>query len=136
MAVPAHLRKTVIKRAGNRCEYCLLSQLAQEATFHIDHVIPQSAGGATNVDNLALACVTCSLRKAARQSVLDAESGTEVLIFSPRLSAWNTHFGWAGVRVIGLTAMGRATIDVLQMNRPAVLAIREEERLRGHHPNV
>ena len=34
-----------VKRARDRCEYCQLSQLGREATFHIDHVVPRSAGG-------------------------------------------------------------------------------------------
>jgi hypothetical protein len=43
--VPNALRQTVIERAGNRCEYCQLSQLGQAATFHIDHVMPIAVGG-------------------------------------------------------------------------------------------
>ena len=77
-AVPAALRRNVIERAKNRCEYCRLSQLGQEATFHIDHVIPVVAGGETVIDNLALACVSCSLRKAAREKATDPETEQEV----------------------------------------------------------
>ncbi|MFM6201060.1 MAG: HNH endonuclease [Dolichospermum sp.] len=40
----------------------------------MDHIIPVVAGGATTSDNLALACVSCSLRKSARQSVTDPET--------------------------------------------------------------
>ncbi|MGM3305295.1 HNH endonuclease [Anabaena sp. WFMT] len=32
----------------NKCEYYCLSQAGQAATFHIDHIIPVVAGGATN----------------------------------------------------------------------------------------
>jgi hypothetical protein len=42
---PVVLTRQVVERAGNRCEYCGLSQLGQEATFHIDHVIPRAADG-------------------------------------------------------------------------------------------
>src|SRR5262249_37680427 len=41
------LHVEVVFRAGNRCEYCRLPQLGQEAAFHIDHVIPRAAGGPT-----------------------------------------------------------------------------------------
>lgn len=61
--IPAALRRWVIQRANNRCEYCGISQIGQVATFHIDHVIPVVAGGETTAENLALACVSCSLRK-------------------------------------------------------------------------
>ena len=57
--VSAAMREQVIERAGNRCEYCGLSQEGQAATFHIDHIIPLAAGGDTSTDNLALACVSC-----------------------------------------------------------------------------
>ena len=43
--ISAALRNQVIDRAQNRCEYCGLSHLGQEATFHIDHIHPVSAGG-------------------------------------------------------------------------------------------
>jgi len=59
--LPAELRRLVIQRAAGRCEYCGLSQEGQEATFHIDHVIPVAVGGQTVAENLALACVSCSL---------------------------------------------------------------------------
>jgi hypothetical protein len=41
---------------------------------------------------------------------------------------------WEGVRVVGLTATGRATIDALCMNRLIILSIRAEEELLGRHP--
>ena len=40
----------------------LRSQLGQVATFHIDHIVPVVADGETTSANLALACVSCSLR--------------------------------------------------------------------------
>lgn len=134
MAVPELLRQAVIQRAENRCEYCRLSQFAQEATFHIDHIVPQSAGGPTTLDNLALACVTCSLCKGARQTTLDPKTGQEFPFFNPRHDVWREHFHVAGVILEGITASGRATISALQMNRPRILATREEERLRGRFP--
>ena len=72
--IPMSLRRAVIERAANRCEYCKLAQAGQEATFHIDHVIPIAAGGKTVLENLALACVSCSLSKSARQIISDPET--------------------------------------------------------------
>ena len=132
--IPAFLRKLVIRRAKNCCEYCGLSQVRQEATFHIDHIIPLASGGRTTADNLALACVSCSLRKSARETSIDPETGTEVAIFHPRQDQWKDHFKWDGVRIHGLTKTGRATIAALDLNRPLILAIREEEASLGRHP--
>jgi len=109
-AIPASLRRLVIHRSDNRCEYCGISQVGQVATFHIDHVVPVVADGQTVIDNLALACVSCSLRKGARQEIEDFESGQTVTIFNPRKLVWKKHFCWDGVRVVGLTSTGRATV--------------------------
>ncbi len=43
------------------------------------------------------------------------------------------HFQWEGVMVVGLTEVGRVTIEALDMNRPLILAIREEEAILGRH---
>ncbi|MEA5617659.1 HNH endonuclease signature motif containing protein [Cronbergia sp. UHCC 0137] len=132
--IPSSLRQLVIQRAKDRCEYCCLSQAGQAATFHIDHIIPVVVGGATISDNLALACVSCSLRKSARQTVKDPGTKKEVSIFNPRQQVWSENFCWDGVKVVGLTATGRGTIEALKMNRAMMLAIRGEEELLSRHP--
>ncbi|MCD9189557.1 MAG: HNH endonuclease [Pyrinomonadaceae bacterium] len=132
--IPTFLRKLVIRRAGNICEYCHLSQKGQEATFHIDHITPIASGGVTIAENLALACVSCSLRKSAKETVIDIETSQKVKLFHPRIDIWNEHFEWHGVEIKGLTAKGRATIETLKLNRRLILAIREEETLLGRHP--
>jgi hypothetical protein len=132
--IPVSLRRFVIQRANNRCEYCRISQVGQVATFHIDHIIPSVAGGETQEENLALACVSCSLRKGSRQNLKDLETGEVVLIFNPRQQRWMEHFIWDGVRVVGLTTTGRTTLQALDLNRPTMLAIRTEEVLLGRHP--
>ncbi len=134
-AIPAQLRRLVRRRAAGRCEYCQLSQQGQEATFHIDHIVPITADGATSAENLALACVSCSLRKAARQTAKDPDTGHEVSLFNPRHDRWREHFCWEGVFVVGRTEVGRATIAALNLNRPVIRAIREEEIARGRHPH-
>ena len=133
-SIPAELRRLVIPRAEGRCEYCRLSQEGQEATFHIDHIVPVVAGGLTEADNLALACVSCSLRKAARLTVPDPQSGKQVPLFNPRRDHWQDHFRWEGVHLRGRTPTGRATVAALDMNRVLILAIRREEAALGRHP--
>jgi hypothetical protein len=104
--IPAGLHDEVVLRAGQRCEYCRLSQLGQEAAFHIDHVRPRAAGGPTEADNLALACVSCSLRKWSKQTATDPDTGEEVPLFNPRTQAWAEHFRWEGERVVPLPGHG------------------------------
>jgi hypothetical protein len=132
--IPARLRDAVIARARNRCEYCQLSQDGQEAVFHIDHVQPRNCGGPTVLDNLALACVSCSLRKWARVSSVDPESELLATLFDPRMQQWRDHFEWNGDAVIPKTPTGRATVDALAMNRPIIRSIRQEEMIRDRHP--
>src|SRR5436190_4749109 len=132
--ISGNLRAEVALRAGNRCEYCRLSQLGQEAVFHIDHVTPRAAGGPTVADNLALACVSCSLRKWANQTATDPDTGEEVPLFNPRTQSWADHFRWDMERLVPLTTTGRATAAALAMNRPIILAIRQEEMARRRHP--
>jgi hypothetical protein len=111
-AIRGALRRRVIRRAEGRCEYCRLSQEGQEATFHIDHVIPRAAGGKTVSENLASACVSCSLRKAARQIAIDPQSGTEVSLYNPRRDLWHEHFSGKGFFL-----WGKLQSDVRQSKR-------------------
>jgi hypothetical protein len=134
MSVPQPIRRQVIRRAENRCEYCGLSQAGQEAAFHIDHIVPMSSSGRTELTNLALACVSCSLRKGARRSGIDPETREAAALFNPRQMSWRLHFRWDGVRVVGLSPVGRATIDALQLNRLLAQAIRREEEIQNRHP--
>jgi hypothetical protein len=46
-------------------------------------------------------------------------------LFHPRRDTSIDHFTWEGARLIGLTAIGRATIETLRLNHPHRLAIRQ-----------
>jgi hypothetical protein len=134
VSIPLWLRREVARRAAGRCEYCGLSEAGQEARFHVDHIVPVAKNGPTVPDNLALACVSCSLRKGARSTGNDPLTGRQATLFHPRNDRWSEHFRWQGCRVLGLTGTGRATIALLRMNRATALGIRAEEALRGRHP--
>lgn len=134
MTVPASIRRLVTQRAGNRCEYCRLSQAGQEALFHVDHILPEMDGGLTVLENLALACVSCSLRKGARQLAPDPQTGRLAALFHPRKQRWSTHFRWQGFRVVGISATGRASVEALKLNRVVMLSIRSEEAFFGRFP--
>src|ERR1043166_3917240 len=62
MNLPAERAITVRDRAANRCQYCLMHQSLQGATFHVEHIIPKSKGGSSDLPNLALACQPNLLR--------------------------------------------------------------------------
>lgn len=126
--VPASLQRRVRERAEDRCEYCHLAQVMQHATFHVDHVWPKAESGPTTLENLALACVACSLRKGHRTTAVDPETEEVVRLFNPRTDMWNEHFRVeADASLSGKTATGRATIRALRLNHVLAIAIRTEE---------
>ena len=94
--------------------------------LEIDHIIPVSLGGESISDNLCLAWRNCNSFKLAFVSGIDPETGDETALFNPRESRWDMHFAWTrnGTEIIGLTAIGRATIDRLRMNRADAVAAR------------
>jgi 5-methylcytosine-specific restriction endonuclease McrA len=69
-----------------------MSQAGQEAAFHVDHILPRKSGGDTVLSNLALACVSCSLRKGAALTVQGPRTGEVVPVFHPRGQVWDDHF--------------------------------------------
>jgi hypothetical protein len=94
------------------------------ASLQVDHIIPRKHGGSEETDNLAAACVDCNLRKGANLTGLDPDSGQVTLLFDPRRQAWSDHFGWDGLSVVGLTAVGRTTVRVLELNSDERIAVR------------
>jgi len=122
----ATTRDLVRRRADNRCEYCLLRQEHSELTHHIEHITAKQHGGGDDVDNLALACHRCNLRKGPNLTGVDPISGELVALFHPRRDRWAEHFLFHGVRLQGITPSGRATVQVLAMNDARRLELRSQ----------
>ena len=57
-------RKNVLKRDGNRCQYC--GSCFPTSELSIDHVNPRTQGGLDTWENLVCACVRCNARKGGR----------------------------------------------------------------------
>ena len=135
-AISIALRAEVRSRANRLCEYCYSSELASGHYFEVDHVMPESKDGQTNLDNLALACRSCNLHKADRVDGRDPDTGELVKLFNPRLQKWQDHFAWSndGVQVLPLTPVGRATIVALNMNNLLVVSARAIWVTAGKHP--
>ena len=130
----ADLRRQVIARAGNCCEYCLVPQELAASTHQADHVIAEKHGGQTVLENLALSCTVCNRRKASDISSLDPLTGALVPLFNPRTQSWATHFQLDGVHIEGLTAEGRTTVAFLQLNAIERLMERAGWLHTGHYP--
>jgi hypothetical protein len=109
----------VSQRDAGNCRYCRLNQWGQGAAFHVNHVIPRSKGGATELENLVLQCPHCSLHKSNTTAVVDIETGDESALFHPLRQAWSEHFRLEDDgSCVGLTPTGRVTVMALRMNDP------------------
>jgi len=130
------LRQRVAATSLYRCGYCLTSQRIIGPLLEIDHYIPESKGGISEEENLWLVCPMCNSRKSDHIDAIDSESLTRVPIFNPRQQQWKDHFTWIedGTVIQGLTAIGRATVLLLQMNHPDIVSARQLWVSVGWHP--
>ena len=118
MRVGDSLRCIVADWANEQCEYCQYPEQFSPSSFEVEHIVPKSAGGLTEHNNLALACSHCNAHKATRQKGVDPFTGTEVRLFNPRIDDWAAHFLFNReiAEIEGQTRVGRATVIVLNMN--------------------
>jgi hypothetical protein len=128
------LKALVWQRAGNSCEYCRMPSRLHPLPFQIDHVIAQKHHGPTAASNLALSCFWCNSYKGPNIAGIDPETAEIVPLFNPRNNRWEGHFRWDGPILNGLTASGRATIEVLGINHPVRVALRESLMAEGVFP--
>ena len=134
--IPADIQEQVRLRAGFLCEYCHTAERWQYVLFQMEHVLPQAAGGTDRLENLALACFHCNRRKSDKQTAPDPQTREEVPLFNPRQQQWSEHFIWSsdGLQIIPLTAVGRATEQLLRLNRERTLQIRAQDIVVKRHP--
>jgi hypothetical protein len=126
------LRSLVRHRAGELCEYCQLPQAASRfARFHVEHIIARQHGGATDSDNLALACSFCNFQKGPNIAGLDPKTGQLVALFHPRQHRWTEHFMCQETTIVGQTPIGRATVQLLAMNDWQRVEVRENLKAVG-----
>ncbi len=110
------LVELVWERAHRCCEYCRMPQVYDELRFEIDHVVAEQHAGKTVASNLALACFADNHRKGPNLAGIDPKTRKRTWLFNPRRHKWDRHFRWEGPILVGLTAVGRATIAVLGIN--------------------
>ncbi len=134
--IPAHVRRRVAKAALYRCGYCLTSQAVIAMPMHVEHIIPEAAGGSSAEENLWLACPLCNGYKGTQTHALDPQTGERVPLFNPRTQDWHEHFAWSedGTRILGRTPIGRATVKALRLNNKYVVPSRRAWVAAGWHP--
>ena len=124
-ARPRHrLYSQVAARANYRCEYCLAPEELSGKEFQVEHIVPVSAGGADELNNLALACFRCNLSKGTAQAEQLSPGDQPVRLFNPRTDDWNTCFEFVltpdseAARIVAKNDIGRASVSRLRMNAP------------------
>jgi hypothetical protein len=138
LTVREELRQLVHSRAGERCEYCHFPGDVSFLPFQIDHIIAEKHLGPTTESNLAWACYYCNSYQGPNISGWDPDTEEVIRLFHPRRDTWHEHFAWLGPLLTGLTKIGRATIQVLEINHPDAIAVRRRlieigGRLDGIH---
>ena len=113
----AQAREQARERAHDRCEYCRLRQAHDFFhSFHIEHIVARQHRGTDGLENLAWACHQCNFHKGTNLAGIDPDSNEMVRLFHPRRDRWEDHFEIDGPLIVGLTAIGRTTAWLLQMN--------------------
>jgi hypothetical protein len=84
MAVSRNLRRRVVQRAANICEYCQMPQDLDVAHFEMDHIRAQVHGARTVYENLAWACFRCNNAKGTNLAGIDSETDEVERLFHPR----------------------------------------------------
>lgn len=124
--IPAPLRGTVFDRAQGCCEYCLIPERLSLASHQVNHVIAEKHGGKTIDGNLALSCMLCNQAKGSDIASIDPETDDTIRLYHPRRDRWAEHFHLVPTTgmIQPLTAIGRVTAHLLQINRANALPVR------------
>ena len=131
------LRQLVTARAQGRCEYCQSPEAYATERFSVEPIQPRTLQGPTVPANFALVCQGCNGYKSAQTSSVEPETGETVELFHPRRHVWREHFTWSedGLRIVGLTPTGRATVVLLRINRPPLMNLRRALMAIDAHPS-
>lgn len=130
----AALTRLIWRRANGCCEYCQMPQVADPASFAIDHIVARKHVGPTIASNLCLSCYYCNSFKGSDLTGIDRVTRKITRLFNPRRHKWARHFHWQGAYLIGRTAIGRVTIALLHINDDYRVELREGLIEEGEFP--
>lgn len=112
------LRRLVSARASGRCEYCQLPLEFDDSPACLDHIIALKHHGLTIAENLAFACFHDNNFKGDNIAGLDPLDSSLTRLFNPRTDRWSEHFQFRRGEIIPLSAIGRTTLYVVNLNAP------------------
>ena len=122
--ITEQVRAKVGRRAGNRCEYCLIHENDAGFPHQVDHVVSRKHGGTSAFNNLAYACILCNRYKGSDVASINPKTGEAVRLFHPRQDRWADHFRLDADFIEPLSEVGRVTARLLRLNAAERLAER------------
>lgn len=130
------LRERIAEQARHRGGYCLTQEVVSGVPLTLEHIIPKAKGGQDIEENLWLSCRLCNEAKGVLIEAIDPHTGVYAPLFNPRTQVWAEHFAWNedGTRIIGQTAVGRATVAALSLNGELRVRARALWVEAGWHP--
>jgi len=136
--VPLPLQRAVIERAKGYCEYCQLPASFSPSSFNFEHIIPLVKQGLTTLENLAFSCGGCNAHKRDKTEAIDPLTRQFSPLFNPRTDSWFNHFEWNDddSQIIGTTLSGRATVQLLKVNRDGNINLRRLLKMAELHPPI
>ncbi len=135
-SVSVRLRRLVIQRAHEICEYCLIHQDDACFSFHIDHIVSRKQRGPTTSANLALSCLRCNVAKGTDPGCFIGRPPRLIPLYHPRLNRWDLHFRLAAARIVPHSDEGEATVRLLDLNAADRLLLRKTLIKAGRYPST
>ena len=134
--IPEELKDQIAQKASFLCEYCKSPKRYSPGPFNIEHIVPISKGGNSDVQNLAYSCSGCNGHKYNKIEASDPIDELVVPLFNPRKDSWSDHFIWSedGLLIIGISPTGRASTETFRLNRKELINLRKILLVVGEHP--
>jgi hypothetical protein len=134
--ISAELRRLVVDRAEQLCEYCLIHEDDTFFGCQVDHIISEKHGGPTEAQNLALACTFCNRYKGSDIGSIVWSTNTFVRFFNPRIDHWADHFALNGIIITALTDIGEVTARILEFNNNDRVLERQSLQAVDRYPSA
>jgi HNH endonuclease len=130
------IQQAIFELSGGYCEYCRLPSNFSTDFFHFEHIIPLVLNGQTELENLARSCGICNSNKRDKIEHFDPLTQQKSRLFHPRKDIWTEHFQWSAddLHVVGTSPIGRATVDLLKLNRINAFNLRKLLKMVDLHP--
>ena len=134
--IPVVIQRAILELSKDYCEYCVIPSNFSTDFFHYEHIVPVVLNGKTELENLARSCGICNNKKRDKIEHIDPLTQEIVRLYHPRKDIWTVHFQWSDddLNIVGLTNIGRATIDLLKLNRINAFNLRKLLKMASLHP--